>query len=336
MKVLFPKILVTPARNLFSHWFQNQSRVLRKKILLLCLCSDPGDHNSTQVKFSFKGLDGDHETPREILEWRRNVDRALTGLDLNANGLSSYNMCKQFMRRSALSSFIAKAGAFLVNEKAEAIVTAEQARDNYPAATEAGHIVADFAALRVAVTTTNTRDTLDHLNEAYGPEVVKDSLNEVVKNLLNKTLQCVKRYLRREARKPLDMDVKQCIMHIYRINTEEIACCPPAFNNTQCLTPDEIIDILLFGTPKSWQRKMDRQGFDPLAKTVTEVVEFIERIKMSEDFNGDRKVAAVTKKGNNKTKAHYKGSSGADGSKHCMLHGNNNTHDTSECKALIS
>ena len=62
------------------------------------LYSDPGDHGSTQVKFSFKGLDRDHETPREILEWRRNVDRALTGLDLNAAGLAPCNMCKQFMR----------------------------------------------------------------------------------------------------------------------------------------------------------------------------------------------------------------------------------------------
>jgi len=68
--------------------------------------------------------------------------------------------------------------------------------------------------------TANTRDTLDCLTEAYGPEVIRDSLNEVVKNLLpNKTLQRVKRYLRREARKPIDMGVKQCIMHIYRINT---------------------------------------------------------------------------------------------------------------------
>jgi len=31
------------------------------------LHSDPSDHASTQVKFSFKGLDGDHETSREIL-----------------------------------------------------------------------------------------------------------------------------------------------------------------------------------------------------------------------------------------------------------------------------
>jgi len=174
------------------------------------------------------------------------------------------------MRGSALSNFIAKAGTILVDKKAEAIVAAELARDNYPAATNAGHVIADFNALLAAVVTANTRDPLDHLNEAYGPEVVKDSLNEVVKNLLPNKTQRVKQYLRREARKPMDMGVKQYIMHIYRINTEEIARCPPAFDNTQCLTPDKIIDILLFGTPKSWQREMDHQGFDPLAKTVTE------------------------------------------------------------------
>jgi len=131
------------------------------------------------------------------------------------------------------------------------------------------------------------------------------------------------------------MSVKQYIMHIYHINTEEIAHCPPAFDQNQCFSDDEIIDILLWGTPKSWQRKMDCQGFDALAKTLTEVVEFMERIEMSEDFHGDRKAAAVTKKGNNKTKAHNKGSLGAHGSKHCMLHGNNNTHDTAECKTLM-
>jgi len=124
--------------------------IKKEDLAAVNLCSDPGDHNSAQVKFAFKGLDGDHETPREILQWRHNVDRALTGLDLNANGLSSYNMCKQFMRGSTLSSFIAKAGAILVNRKAKAIVTAEQTRDNYPAATKPGHIVADFNALRAA------------------------------------------------------------------------------------------------------------------------------------------------------------------------------------------
>jgi len=114
------------------------------------------------------------------------------------------------------------------------------------------------------------------------------------------------------------------------------ARCPPACDNAQCLTPDKIIGILLFGTPKSWQRKMDRQGFDPLASTVAQAVEFMERIEMSEDFNGDKKVAAVTKKGNNNKKKSNKGNLGADGSKCCVLHGNNNTHDSSECKTLMA
>jgi len=68
------------------------------------------------------------------------------------------------------------------------------------------------------------------------------------------------------------------------------------------LSADEIINILLFGAPTSWQRKMDCQGFDPLAKTVTEAAEFVERIKMLEDFDGDRKVAAVRRKATTKRK----------------------------------
>jgi len=95
-------------------------------------------------------------------------------------------------------------------------------------------------------------------------------------------------------------------MHIYRINTEEIPHCPPVFDNCQCLSDDEIIDILLFSAPKSWQQEMDHQGFDPLTKTPTELAEFMEHIEMSEDINGDKKVAAVTKKGNNKKKANGK------------------------------
>ena len=179
---------------------------------------------------------------------------------------------------------------------------------------------------------------MNHLSEGYGVNVVTNTLNDAVKHLLpNKTLQRVKRYLRREARRPVDMSVKQHIMHIYRINTkEEIPRCPPAFNNTQCLGDDEIVDILLFGTPKSWQREMDRQGIDPMSKTSIELAEFIECIEMSEGFDGDKKVAAAMKEGNNKKKANGKGCSGADGSKHCVLHGNNNTHDTSKCKTLMA
>jgi len=117
-----------------------------------------------------------------------------------------------------------------------------------------------------------------------------------------------------------------------RINAEEIPCCPPGYDIAQCLSEDEIVDILLFGTPKSWQREMDRQGFDPLAKTPAEVVAFMERIEMSEDFDADKKVVKVNnqKTNNNKKK---NTSTGTGGSKYCMLHGNC-SHGTEECNTL--
>jgi hypothetical protein len=154
--------------------------------------------------------------------------------------------------------------------------------------------------------------------------------------LPNKILQRVKRYLRREARKPVDMTVREHLMHILRVNAQEIPRLPPNFSAAQALSDDEVIDILLFGTPKSWQREMDRQGFDPLAVTPADVVAFMERIEMSEDFDADKKVAKVNQ-GKGKKKTNFaKGNSDADGSKYCMLHGNNNTHDTSECKTLMA
>jgi len=156
--------------------------------------------------------------------------------------------------------------------------------------------------------------------------------------LPNKILQRVKRYLRCEARKPIDMTVREYLMHILRINTQEVPRLPPNFNNAQSLGNDEIIDILLFGMPKSWQREMDRQGVDPLVSTPHQVVAFMERIEMLEDFDSDKKTTTVAQgKGKGKKKSSYaKGNSDAEGSKHCMLHGNNNTHDTSECKTLMA
>jgi len=125
-------------------------------------------------------------------------------------------------------------------------------------------------------------------------------------------------------------------MHILRINSQEIPRLPPHFNATQMLSDDEIVDILLFGAPKSWQREMDRQGMDPLASAPHEVVTFMERIKMSEDFDNDKKITKVAPSKGKKKSGYNKGNSDANGSKHCVLQGNNNTHDTSACKTLMA
>ena len=171
-----------------------------------------------------------------------------------------------------------------------------------------------------------------------GHLIVTEAVNALLSTLMpNKILQRLKGYLRREARKPLDMKVKTYLLHVNRINHEEIPELPPNYNTAQSLGPDEISDILLYGTPKSWQREMDRQGFDPMAKTTQEIVQFMENIEMSEDFDGDNKkkitqAAGEAKKGNGKKAT--KKNNNTSGQKSCLLHGNNNTHTADECNPL--
>ena len=61
------------------------------------------------------------------------------------------------------------------------------------------------------------------------------------------------------------MKVRTYLQHMLRMNQEELPNLPP-HNTCQSLLTDELLDIILFGTPKSWQKEMERQGFDPMDK----------------------------------------------------------------------
>ena len=77
------------------------------------------------------------------------------------------------------------------------------------------------------------------------------------------------------------MKARVYVNHLQCINNGEMPFIPPAAP-AQRLTADEVLDIILWGTPKSWQKEMDRQGFDPLDQTIPEVVPFMERIEETE------------------------------------------------------
>jgi hypothetical protein len=139
--------------------------------------------------------------------------------------------------------------------------------------------------------------------------------------------------MRRECRKPYEMKAREYANHLVRINTEEIPFIPPAAADQE-LSNDELIDILLFGTPKSWQQEMDRQGFDPLDNTIQAVVAFMERIEESEDPQmRDKKPSAVSNSNGKKPASKDWKAQGKTGTKNCMLHGNG-SHTTEECKTL--
>ncbi len=151
-----------------------------------------------------------------------------------------------------------------------------------------------------------------------------------------KCLQKVKRYLRRECRKPIDMKAREYVNALVRINDEELPHIPPGAPGQQ-LSADEILDIILYGTPKSWRTEMDRQGFKPMDAPTNEVVDFMERIEETEVDSKHEKKPSSNSNGNKKPAAKdwktkdWKAQ--GKGDKYCSLHGKG-SHTTEECHTI--
>ena len=127
------------------------------------------------------------------------------------------------------------------------------------------------------------------------------------------------------------MKIRTYYQHLLCINTDELPLLPP-FDAGQSMSEDELIDILCYATPRSWMREMDRQGFDPVAKTLTEVVTFMERIEQAEDFDGQQ-IDYQQRSSSNHGKKKSKTTKNSKGTKHCIVHGNC-AHSSEECEVL--
>jgi len=156
----------------------------------------------------------------------------------------------------------------------------------------------------------------------------------VEKLVPSRALAKVKRHLRRHSRKPADMTVRSYYQNLYRINTQEIPNLPP-FGDRQSFRDDEFIDIILYGTPGSWAREMERQGFDPMDHTAEEVVAFMEQLESAEVH--DKASTKVDSKKSSDKSASSKKKSSKEGSnkketKFCEIHGHC-AHTTEECRS---
>ena len=131
------------------------------------------------------------------------------------------------------------------------------------------------------------------------------------------------------------MKVRNYMQHLLGINLEILPNLPP-FKANQNIGDDEMLDIILYGTPKGWQKEMERQGFDPMLKTVNDVVTFMERIEATEDFDVN---AAKSNKVNKMNKKKSPSSTKKDSEKeerkfNCDHHGPNNAHNSEQCFVL--
>jgi len=103
MKVSVPKDFGNTSKKPVLPLAPESIKIIKKEDLATAvICSGPLDHAATQVKCTFKTLDGDSKTPREMLGWRCNVEQTLRGLNLTAS-TAQHNMTMQFMWGSALS-----------------------------------------------------------------------------------------------------------------------------------------------------------------------------------------------------------------------------------------
>ncbi len=181
-------------------------------------------------------------------------------------------------------------------------------------------------------------ETADEQQTAYDevdkPEKNDDDVQNGVDNVViymspYKALPRIKRWLRRECRKPADMTIREFHTHISRVNNEEIPHLPPGFSEEQKLAADEMVDIILYAIPNSWKKELDRQGKDPDELGQIELVRFLEQLEAAEVHDTPKK--SEPKK---TVPAKKKAKMETSGKRFCRHHGWQYSHDSDGCKVL--
>lgn len=290
------------------------------KLAKFKLRTDPADANSPTYSFTITKLDGS-EPLHIVLHFYKSVRKIWTGLNITA-AANMLNITRELVTGSALQQFNEGYNAALITQWQVERTTA--------------------VANLMAATPNSSQAQQDAASNGVVQPVPRETfilagLCQVITYMApHKALAKQKRWMRRFCRKPADMTIREFTNHITRINDEELPILPPFGGITQKLSDDEIIDIILNGIPRSWMREMDRLDFDPVSKSLHEVLHFMERMEAAEDFDPARnggKTTATSKKSGKSSKTNTK-SNGQGGNQYCLLHGNNTTHNSDDCYVL--
>jgi Asp-tRNA(Asn)/Glu-tRNA(Gln) amidotransferase C subunit len=112
-------------------------------------------------------------------------------------------------------------------------------------------------------------------------------------------------WMRRHCRKPKEMPTKVFYSHLIRINHEELSSIPPAFDGSQRLKEDDLIDIILDSLPKRWLLEFEPISFDPTEKNIEELLQHCERMKSIDTINRDPNTKTVENKSSTKLKGKF-------------------------------
>ena len=146
-----------------------------------------------------------------------------------------------------------------------------------------------------------------------------------------KALQIQKRYMRRFLRKPRDMKTREYVSRVCEIN--EMLVHFPGADQESKLPQDELLDLLEFGMPATWQKAMILQDFDPLDHSIAEFVSFCERLELTEP-EAEKQSASNKSDSFSRKKRKIGTHRDQPPEGNCLLHGEGCGHSTHECRTL--
>jgi hypothetical protein len=295
------------------------------------LLSDPTDTASQKFSFTMNYADGSQLIQFQI-KWVMDVQKIIRSMNITMPA-AQHEMIQQLCSGRVLTQYnesimMAQQNAKTARSRAVVAGLRRRAATATVAAETQNEFIHRQAAAQVA-------------DKALPPDpatldMIEPALKDTIKMVCpNKALEKQKRFMRRKMRKPADMKIRILVNHLHRINFDEIPQLPP-FAADQELSNDELLDIILFGIPKSWVKEMDKQDFDPFAREeVQALIQFCKRMESAEDFHdSSNKQGSNSKNSYKKTKfSNNKGKLTKGNDKWCEYH-ETDTHDMSECSVL--
>ena len=148
--------------------------------------------------------------------------------------------------------------------------------------------------------------------------------------------------MRRSLRKPRNMSIRVYVNRVLEMN-DQLVSYPGTGDNIDGtkLPEDEILDLLEFGIPNTWQKAMLLQDFDPQVHTVNDFVQFCERLETMEseeipprEKHTNNNNAKRKRSSSSSTRNNNSNSRGQKKSLDCMLHGKDCGHSTDQCFVL--
>ena len=161
---------------------------------------------------------------------------------------------------------------------------------------------------------------------------VDAGLNSVARNVfLHKALRNQKQWMHRGMRKPGDMKIRKFISTIVKINNA-LPFFPDA-TEADKFSEEEIIEIAEWGLPIKWRTKFDKDNYEPTSHDRARLIAEGEAIERHEDEEDEEEPKIKKKKIVKPTSKEPKKEEKKNF--YCTLHGQNSTHNSDKCFALI-